>query len=307
MKFIKETLSYLDLHVIKLTYDSSRPYVLFVHGGPGYHCGIVEYLIESNQLFATLHYNLILYDQRACGRSADLRKYSDVVHSDNVDDLDKLIFHIQDFWHLKLLGIMGHSYGAKVVVDLYQKSLLSLPAIFVATANSMLTPRLNNLLLDLAYLRKIDPEKYTLILDQMDDMTVETLWTLTEQLAPLFLENKDRPHYYWADRECFEKVTAIQSEIKIAINHEVFMSVRRDLYSNKDNHAVAIDSLSTPTLWINGFHDKIMNGADGLIYPDHKVKILFKSAHYPHLEENEKFCVLVNNFLEKWQVSIQHI
>lgn len=43
-----------------------------------------------------------------------------------------------------------------------------------------------------------------------------------------------------------------------------------------------------------------MNGVDGFIRSDKKINILFKSAHYPHLEENETFNHLINEFLKPW-------
>lgn len=46
MKFKKEVLNFAGLYIAQFTYDATRPYLIFIHGGPGYNCGLVEYLIE---------------------------------------------------------------------------------------------------------------------------------------------------------------------------------------------------------------------------------------------------------------------
>jgi len=85
----KNILDHPEFYIAKFTKNLHMPYVLFIHGGPGFNCGIIEYLIENNQLFNLLNYNIILYDQRNCGKSKKTSRV--VLHQDNIDDLQRII------------------------------------------------------------------------------------------------------------------------------------------------------------------------------------------------------------------------
>ena len=278
------------VHFIKKINASSW---IYIHGGPGYNCGIIEYLIEHNQLFNLLDDNIVLYDQRSCGRSTHFKE--EVTHTDNINDLEEIYSYLTQYCDISIKGFIGHSYGAKLLFDYYEKYNRLISYVFVSTANSILTPRLNNLLFDLAYLKKNNPIKYQDIFSEMFDLDLPKLWSLTEKLAYLFQENKERHYLYWANLDWMEKVQHIQAAINLPVNQKTFMSVRKSLYSDEKNCTVAIDHINAPYLWINGFHDVIMNGAElpSLNQPSRMIPF-YQSAHYPHIEENNRFCELVN-------------
>lgn len=293
----KDIVPHSELYITRFTKNPDMPYLIFIHGGPGFNCGTIEYLIEHNNLFDRLDHNIILYDQRNCGRS---KKVSDsVLHQDNVEDLQKIIQHL-NLIKIKIHGLIGHSYGAKLLFDFYNKFDSTIPGIFISTANSILIPRLNNLILDLAYLKKSDPVQYNETFQEMDNLDLNKIWSISEKLTPLFQENKDRPYLYWANLECFEMIKGVQKQINLPIDTNTFVSVRKDLYSNESNFSVDINSLSIPSLWVNGFHDFIMNGSNGMLCSNHKITTFYKSSHYPHLEENGLFCELINEFLKNF-------
>ncbi len=294
--FKKEILNHQIFYIAKFTKNPDDDYLIFIHGGPGYNCGVIEYLMEHDNLFNLLNYNIILYDQRGCGRSIDC--HENILHTDNVHDLNELCEYLASSHKIKTIGFIGHSYGAKLLFDFYKKFDNKLPGVFVSTTNSILTPRLNNLIFDLAYLKKISPVKYKNVLFEMDNLTTTKIWELTEELSPLFKENKDRHYLYWANMDIYKKVQRIQDIIKIPVNEKTFMSVRKELYSTENNLSVDIDNLVVPYLWINGFHDFIMNGAEGILSKKKNITTFYKSSHYPHIEENERLCELVNDFIK---------
>lgn len=292
----KTIIHHENLYIVALTKTPKRPYILFLHGGPGLNSGVLEHLITHEGIFDALEFNVILYDQRACGRSKKIEKQ--VLHADNVHDLDAVYKIITKNTDYKIVAIAGHSYGAKVLFDYLRDSQLKIPSIFIATASSMLTPRINNILIDLAYLKSIEPEKYQKILEEFDNYDADTLWRVTEKLATVFQENKLRQNFYWANLIWRDKVVKMQQKVGFPINLEVFQSVRQDIYSTSENFSIEIqEKLKTPYLWINGFHDLIMEGASELKKNNVSVRLFFKSAHYPHIEENEKFCKEVNRFM----------
>ena len=293
--FNKEVLSHHDFYIVKFTKNRDMPYLLFIHGGPGFNCGIIEYLIEHNGLFGLLNHNIILYDQRNCGRS---RKFNDtVLHQDNVNDLHEITQYLADSIRIKIHGLIGHSYGAKLLFDYYNKFHSTIPGIFVSTTNSILVPRLNNLMLDLAYLKKTNPTNYNETIKEMDNLDIKKLWEISEKLDTLFQENKARPYFYWANLEYFEVITEIQKHINLPINTGTFTSVRKDLYSDESNFSVQLEKLTAPNILINGFHDYIINGAEGMLSKNPKTIIFYKSSHYPHIEENNLFNETVNEFI----------
>lgn len=87
-------------------------------------------------------------------------------------------------------------------------------------------------------------------------------------------------------------VQDIQKHINLPLNTNTFISVRKDLYSKEANFSVNIDELKIRKLWINGFHDFVINGHQIVLSNNHEIITFNKSSHYPHLEENDRFSEL---------------
>lgn len=292
----KDILPNPEFYITRFTKNPNLPYVLFIHGGPGLNCGIIEYLIEHHNLFNSLQYNIILYDQRNCGKSNKLPGH--VLHQDNIDDLQKIVLHLTDHCNLNICALIGHSYGAKLLFDYYKRFESTIPGVFISTAKSILTPRLNNLMLDLSYLKKSNVDLYNKIFNEIDDIDLNKLWKISEQLTPIFQENKDRPYLYWANLEYYNLVQEVQKRINLPLDTKTFISIRQDLYSSESNFSVNINELEISKLWINGFHDFVMNGHEVAMSKEHGITTFYKSSHYPHLEENDRFSELLNEFIK---------
>lgn len=292
--FTRYTEPHPYLYVAVFTQSKNLPCLIFIHGGPGLNAGVLEYLIEHERIFDTLEYDIVLYDQRGCGRSKNPAGNS-VFHQDNLIDLQELYELLIKKY--EIAGIIGHSYGAKLLFDYLQNSARLIPGIFVATSHSILVPRINNLLLDLAWLKQVDVVKYQQIFQDFDDFDQEKLWILSEKLAGVFQKNKTRPYVYWANLEWKDKVEVIQNKLGLSINTDVFSSVRKDLYSKPERYSIDIEVLDQPCLRINGFHDFIVNNSIEISSLVKNYMIFYKSAHYPHIEENIRFCEVSNIFI----------
>jgi proline iminopeptidase len=291
-KFQKEIIPHNDFYVAKLILDPHAPFLLYLHGGPGLNGGVIEHLILNNGLYDTLNYNIIIYDQRACGRSKPQSK--EVTHRQNIVDLINIINFLGKENNITPTAMIGHSYGAKLLYDFYCETKSKIPGIFISTATTTTTPRLNNLILDLNYLKRNDLPSYQKALLAVEKLTAENLWEISEELAPLFFTNKDRIYYYWANLEAMKLWQALLTTLDLPMNKAVFHSVRKELYSENSNPSVGIEGLPNETLWINGFQDYIMNSPETL--SSSKVTLFQKSAHYPHVEEPERFCFIVSQF-----------
>lgn len=243
LSYTKQVIGHPSLYIVAFTKSRHLPCILFVHGGPGMNSGVLEYLVEHERIFDTLEFDLVLYDQRGCGRSKPVEET--IVHADNVRDLEDVYRTVTEEAHYEIAAIAGHSYGAKLLFDYFQYSKASVPGIFISTAPSILTPRVTNLLLDLSYLKTADKEQYQTLLEEFEDFNPKKLWELTTRLAKVFRENKARPFFYWANLIWQEKVKAIQDKVALPINTEIFTSVRRDLYSKPEKYSVDIDTIST--------------------------------------------------------------
>lgn len=292
----KDILPHQYFYIVRFTKDFSLPYALFIHGGPGLNCGIIEYLIEHHSLFNSLQCNIILYDQRNCGKSNKTKKA--VSQQDNINDLQKIILYLANHFNLNIHTLIGHSYGAKLLFDYYRSYESTIPGVFVSSAKSILTPRLNNLMLDLSYLKKTNLDLYNKILNEINSLELNKIWELSEQLTPVFQENKDRPYLYWANLEYYDLTLGIQKKINLPLDTNTFTSVRKDLYSKEANFSVNIDELKIRKLWVNGFHDFVMNGHQMVLSNNHEIITFNKSSHYPHLEENDRFSELLNEFIK---------
>ncbi|HHS4311662.1 TPA: hypothetical protein ACTUNM_003009, partial [Legionella pneumophila] len=85
---------------------------------------------------------------------------------------------------------------------------------------------------------------------------------------------------------------------RLPTDTETFISVRKDLYSSELNFPVDIDTLGISKLWINGFHDFVMNGQEAALSKNKNILTFYKSAHYPHIEENNHFSEILNEFIK---------
>lgn len=272
--------------------EESQLSILFLHGGPGSNSSTVEHFILEHQYFYDLKYNLVIYDQRGCGKSKSI---DNVSHDDNVNDLTDIILHLKKSG-IVLKAIIGHSYGAKVLCDYSIKNNSKLPCVFVGIADDMMTPRINNLILDLNYLKISHPNKYQELFNEFSLNDVNELWQLTEKLSDVFNQNPNRAFYYWANLATYGLFKNSQKNNNLPLSTNVFESVRKSLYLSGSTK-LEFQKLNAQYMVINGFHDYVMNGYLDIFKNLNNSKVFDKSSHSPHLEENVKFCETINHFV----------
>ena len=56
--YTKDITSHPEFYIAKFTKNLDMPYLVFIHGGPGFNCGVVEHLIEHKNLFSSLNQNM---------------------------------------------------------------------------------------------------------------------------------------------------------------------------------------------------------------------------------------------------------
>lgn len=84
--------------------DSTKPAIIFLHGGPGYNS--VSFELSTAQKLAGKGYYVIVYDQRGCGRSKNFPGAKFTL-KENLSDIDVIYEH----YHIKKAALIGHSWG----------------------------------------------------------------------------------------------------------------------------------------------------------------------------------------------------
>ena len=227
--------------------------------------------------------------QRGCGQSKDI--FENYSHKSNIKDLDYIVRENN------INCIIGHSYGAKLLSDYCTNINNKIKSIFIGISDSMVTPRINNILYDLVFLKKENSIEYQEIYESLDDFSLDKIWEVSEKVAHLFSSNSTRPFYYWANLKAKESAENIQKDIGFKINPKVFSQVRKDIYELSKISDNDISKISNPKIWINGMHDLVMRGYD-LLTKNRENEIVFtKSAHHPHIEEPDKMESIINEFI----------
>jgi len=83
--------------------DSSKPAVIYLHGGPGYNCAGFE--ITTAEKLASKGFYVIVYDQRGCGRSKNVSGPYTIAN--NLNDLDTIYTR----YNIHKATLLGHSWG----------------------------------------------------------------------------------------------------------------------------------------------------------------------------------------------------
>ena len=83
--------------------------LLVLHGGPDFDHG---YLLPDRDRLADA-FQLIYYDQRGRGRSADGVRAEDVTLVSDVEDVDR----VREYFRLASTGLLGHSWGAVLALE----------------------------------------------------------------------------------------------------------------------------------------------------------------------------------------------
>ena len=84
--------------------DSTKPALIFLHGGPGYNCANFE--LSTAQVLADRGYFVVVFDQRGCGRSKNALE-NEFTLDEAVNDLH----YIYQIYGLHSASLLGHSWG----------------------------------------------------------------------------------------------------------------------------------------------------------------------------------------------------
>jgi proline iminopeptidase len=105
---------------------ASDPALVFIHGGPGYNAASFE--IDMAPRLAKLGYQVMVYDQRGCGRSEGLK--GEFSYAEAVEDLRALIAER----HVAKAHLLGHSFGGTIAVKFAEQHAEMVASIVLISA-----------------------------------------------------------------------------------------------------------------------------------------------------------------------------
>ena len=272
---------------IKGSQNHTTP-IFLLHGGPGgNHYNFERTIGPKLEEFATLVY----YEQRGCGRSEAPQNPEDYQLSTLISDLDVL----KDSLGLPKINLLGYSFGAELALRYavahpteVEKIIASAPAElsdanklvqiqgFYAIGDSVLRAKIQKVLKDTTSLDK----KYGSVWNLSSSAVVDKFLFVNPEIAA---QNRKM----WQESKL--KNTGLMAKVY--------------LKNNKSDLIPTVTGLPTPTLLLSGAHDKNGGFHTGLalkqVLPNSTLKIFENSAHFPDMEQPDRFATEVKNFISK--------
>lgn len=261
--------------------------VVIVHGGPGGN----NYNFERSpgpklEEFATVIY----YEQRGSGRSDAPSDPEDYHLGTLISDLDEL----RDSLGLEKMVLLGYSFGAELSLryalqhpNRVEKLILSSPAElsnsnmlvqiqgFYSLGDSITKSRIEKILRDTTALN----DKYGRVWDLSSSDLVDRF---------LFVN----PAHAKKNRELWKESKLVNTGLMAKVY----------IKDNKGDLVAKASGLSLPTLIISGVYDRNGGLHTGLslklVLPNSTIKLYENSAHFPDIEEPDRFAEDVKRFIQ---------
>lgn len=270
---------------IKGSYNQTTP-IIILHGGPGGN----NYNFERTagpllEKFATVVY----YEQRGSGRSEAPKDQEDYSLQTLINDLDAL----RDSLGVQKLVLLGYSFGAELALryaiahpERVEKLILSAPAELSRS----------NMLVQIQGFYSLGDSTVKAGIDAIlkDSTELEDKYGRVWGLSSSALVDK----FLFVDQDRARLNREMWKESKL-VNTGLMAKVY--IKNNKMDLVEKATGLTVPTLLISGVYDR--NG--GLhtalelkkVLPNNTIKLYENSAHFPDIEEPDRFATDVKNFL----------
>ena len=271
---------------IKGSANNTTP-IFIVHGGPGGNNYSFERTIGPKlEAFATIIY----YEQRGSGRSEAPKDQKDYALPTLINDLDVL----RDSLGIQKMNLLGYSFGAELSLryavvhpDRVEKLILSSPAElstanmlvqiqgFYAIADSIMKNSIENILKDTIPVQQ-----------KLSNIWNASNTEMVDKFLFLNLENAKKNRQLWKESNLTN--TGLMAKVYME-------NAKGDLVEKAAG-------LQTPCLLICGIYDKNGGFHTGTslkqVLPNSILKLYENSAHFPDIEETERFAADVKNFIK---------
>lgn len=260
------------------------PPIIVIHGGPGL---THEYLLPEFTELAKNH-QLIFYDQRGCGRSADPFDQKLISMEQYIEDIDV----IRKEFGFERISILGHSWGGFVALHYTLAHPENIEKLILS--NCIPVSSEEDLLYECECMKRLAPfqeELDQLIASQgfMDRElnSIEMYFHILGQICCYDSEMAGRLNFKLSSDDFlyYQKVKTIFHDNLFAFPYSLHQELNK---------------IDIPTLIIHGDYDPIPLSTAEKIHQSipHSEFILMKQCgHFPHLEDPESYMNHINRFL----------
>ena len=256
--------------------------ILIIHGGPGLNH---MYLLPHLSTLAE-NYQLIFYDQRACGQSSLNVDISSMTIDNFILDIDGL----RQSFGIDKLNLMAHSWGGLLALKYainYPDKVKSLILINSIGANNGINAQTNQILAD-RFTTEDSIKRVNIVqteaFQKRDPKTIEALMKIGFKHQfnnPSFIDSLD-----------------LELNENHAKTSRLLQNLAKDLMSY-DFHS-DLEKIKSPTLLIYGDYDPLTETAGQRIHQSigkSQLKIIEDCGHFPFIEKPEKFNEIVTTFM----------
>ena len=272
------------------SYGTGEP-VIILSGGPG----IAAHQEDDVAIELSKHYKAILFDQRGTGRSWTKPLDSSTININTaIEDLDTLRKHL----HLDKLNLYGHSWGSMLAAA-YIAKYPDRVKLFISVGGGEIDTSLTQTINDNvnAKVQLGDTVKYRYWLD------AAVIKKDSAKAAYEIRKLKVARSIYDTSKLDHVMTQVAHGGRNTAMAALMWKSIRKQLH-----FVAACNAYSGKTLLVFGLNDMI-----GLTtvtqylqaFPKAAVAGIFKSGHYPEIEQPEQFYAVVNQFLQAHLLSLK--
>jgi len=277
-------------HWVKVEGKENNTIPLFIiHGGPGGNLYTFERTVGP---LLSKKRTVVYYEQRGCGRSSNPISDNAYTFNELIDDFKK----ITEWIGIQKVDLLGYSFGGELALEIthsipntINKVVLSGPSLialkmqymiqmsgFMSIADLNLADKIENIFSEESEIEV----KYEKIWESVDAETVDRLLFENQSIAQVY-------------RQFVKESNLTNSGLMLETLQNNPMKI--PLYKR-------LNDFHHKTLIITGVHDRNTGIAISKIIHRNLLNsnwVLFnKSAHFPELEETDKFISEVLNFLE---------
>ncbi len=262
--------------------------LIILHGGP---CGDNYNFERTTGPLLEKRLLVVYYEQRGCGRSGaaeDANAYSIPIL---VDDLHKIITALK----LKKANLLGYSFGAELALRFAKQYPKQVDKLILESPVEIST---QTKLIQIQGFYSVASNSFRADIEAVlnKDFTLDRKHLLIWESAPISIVDK----FLFVDQGVAKVNRKLWQEAKLPSPGRKHF-IKRILENSKGDLLEISKELTAKTLIISGIHDKnggFHYGKDlHKILPNSSLVLYYKSAHFPDMEEPNKFSSDVMNHI----------
>lgn len=281
--------------------DSTKPALLFIHGGPGYNS--VNFEISTATELSKRGFYVIVYDQRGCARSKGVQSVYTL--SETVQD----VIDICARYSIRNVSLLGHSWGGVVATmtalqhpELVRRVILcGVPISFPHTLRTILN------VCSERYKKKSDTVniKYMNMLQKMDTLSLEYSSYLFYHAMSCGLYKPENPTA--SAKGIYKQMIGSQLSRYLSASEyapvKAFHANEHYTSLNIEKQLKQLGALNIPCYGIYGAEDGLFDNGQlsviGGIVGDNNMHIVSGASHNVFIDQQEQFLNIISGILTK--------